>query len=102
MQQVVQIAERFATEFLGKGDLADADALTAENVTVHTGLRLAEPIRGCAAVRSRQSGYSPAGRASPGTVRGASPGTSPRSPRRGVRNQPSPRAVTRDTSSITV
>ena len=60
MEQNLRVAERFATEFLGKGDLAVADAVVAEDVVVHTGLSPAEPIRGRAAYKEVVAGFADA------------------------------------------
>ena len=56
----MRVAERFAAEFLGKGDLAIADDLIAEDVAVHTGLSPAEPIRGRAAYKEVIAGFADA------------------------------------------
>ena len=56
----VRTAERFASEFLGRADLAAADVLVHPDVVVHTGLSPAEPIRGLDACKQIIAGFADA------------------------------------------
>jgi steroid delta-isomerase-like uncharacterized protein len=60
MSTSTRIVERFASEFLGRADLAVADEIVAEDVVVHTGLSPAEPIRGRDAYKQVIAGFAEA------------------------------------------
>lgn len=54
------VAQRFATEGLGKADMRAFDALVDENIVVTTGLSPKEPIRGRAAYKQILAGFADA------------------------------------------
>lgn len=60
MSDNTEIVRRFASGFLGRADLAVADAVVAEDVVVVTGLSPAEPIRGRDAYKQVLAGFAEA------------------------------------------
>ncbi len=60
MSANTEIVHRFATQFLGRADLAVADETVGADVVVHTGLSPAEPIRGREAYKQVLAGFADA------------------------------------------
>ena len=60
MMDSIETVRRFAEDFLGRADMAAADALVHSDVVVHTGLSPAGPIRGRDAYKSVIAGFAAA------------------------------------------